>query len=70
MEALPWAVKIYGIAKQIFLNKICKAETMSNLTFEYIHQIKLYIRSDEVEIDEIVDLELLKQTYPNYMIMD
>ena len=70
LEALSWAVKIYGIAKQIFVSKICKAGTASNLTFEYIHQIKLYIRSNEVEIDEIVDLELLKQTYPNYMIMD
>ena len=57
-EALPWAEKIYGMVKQIFVSKICKTGHGANLAFKYIHQIKLYIHSSEVEIDEIVDLEL------------
>ena len=59
-EALPWTEKIYDMAKQIFVSKICKAG----------HGIKLYICSDEVEFDETVDLGLLKKIDPNYMIID
>ena len=42
----------------------------ANLVFEYIHQLKLYISSEEVEVDEIVDLEFLKKSRPDYMIKD
>ena len=45
--------------KQIFVRKICKSGYSAKLAFEYIHQLKLYIRSEEVEVDEIVDLEFL-----------
>ena len=69
-EALFWAEKNYGIAKQIFVWKICKTGYSTNLAFEYIYHIKLYIRSDEVEVDEIVDLELLKKIDPGYMVID
>ena len=58
------------MAKQIFLRKVCKSGHSTNLAFEYIHQIKLYIRSDEVEIDKIVDLEFLKKIDPDYVIID
>ena len=57
------------MAKQIFVCKFCKSGHSANWAFEYIHQIKLYIRSDEVEVDEIVDLEFLKKTDPDYMII-
>ena len=58
-DALPWAQKTYGMVKQIFFPKICKGGHSANLAFEYIHQVKLYIRSNKVEVDEIVDLEFL-----------
>ena len=61
-EALPWAEKIYGMAKQIFVSKICKAEHSADLAFEYSYQIKLYICSDEIEVDEIIDLQFLKKS--------
>ena len=69
-EALPWAEKIYGMAKQIFVSKICKAGHSTDLAFKYSYQIKLYIRSDEVEVDEIIDLELLKKVDLDYLIID
>ena len=46
-NTFPWAHKTYGMAKQIFVPKFCKSGHSTNLAFEYIHQIKLYIRSDE-----------------------
>ena len=69
-EALPWAEKIYGMAKKTFVSKICKAGHGANLAFKYIYQIKLYICSNEVEVDEIVHLELLNKIDPDYMIID
>ena len=69
-EALTWAEKIYGMAKQIFVQKICEAGDSVNLAFEHIYQIKLYIRSDEAKVDEMVNLELLKKLDPDYMIID
>ena len=56
--------------KQIFVHKFCKEGHSTDLAFEYIHQIKLYIRSNEVEVDEIVDLEFLTKIDPDYMIID
>ena len=69
-SALPWAQKTYGMAKQIFVRKFCKSGHRANLAFEHIHQIKLYIQSDEVKADEIVDLEFVKKIDPYYMIID
>ena len=69
-DALPWAQKNYVVIKQIFVRKFCKSEYSANLAFEYIHQVKLYIRSEEVEVDEIVDLEFLKKINSDYMIID
>ena len=60
---MPWAQKNYGMVKQ-------KSQHSADLAFECIHQIKLYIRSNEVEVDEIVDLEFLKKIDPDYMIID
>ena len=56
--------------KQIFVRKFYKSEYSADLAFEYIHQVKLYIRSEEVEVDEIVDLEFLKKINSDYMIID
>ena len=64
------AQKTYGMVKQIFVRKFCKSGHSADLVFEYIHQLKLYIRSDEVEGDEIIDLGFLKKIEPNYMIID
>ena len=50
--------------KQIFVRKFCKSGYSANLAFECIHQLKLYTRSEEVEVDEIVDLEFLKKNQP------
>ena len=36
--------KILGLAKQIFVGKICKVGNGTNFAFEYIHQIKLLIQ--------------------------
>ena len=69
-EALPWAEKNYGMAKQIFTRKFCETGHSADLAFEFIYQIKLHICSDEVEVDEIIDLELLKKIDPDYMIID
>ena len=69
-DALPWVQKNYALIKQIFVRKFCKSGYSTNLAFEYIHQLKLYIRSEEVEVDEIVDLEILKKIEPDYMIID
>ena len=69
-EALPWAEKNYGMAKQIFTRKFCETGHSANLAFEFLYQIKLHICSDEVEVDEIIDLELLKKIDPDYMIID
>ena len=48
------------MAKEIFVWKSCEGGHSADLAFVYIHQIKLYIRSDEVEVDEIVELKLMK----------
>ena len=69
-EALPWAEKNSGMAKQIFTRKFCETGHSANLAFEFLYQIKLHICSDEVEVDEIIDLELLKKIDPDYMIID
>ena len=69
-KALPWGEKNYGMAKHIFVRKICKAGHDVNLPFEYIYQLKIYIRSDEVEVDEIVNLEFFKRIDPDFMITD
>ena len=69
-DASPWAQKNYAMIKQIFVRKFCKSGYSANLAFEYIHQLKLYIRSEEVEVDKIVDLEFLKKIDPDYMIID
>ena len=69
-DALPWVQKNYALIKQIFVRKFCKSGYSTILAFEYIHQLKLYIRSEEVEVDEIVDLEILKKIEPDYMIID
>ena len=69
-HALPWVQKIYRMVKQIFVCKICKEGYGANLAFEYIHQIKLDIQSNEIELDEIVDLEFLKEIDPDCMITD
>ena len=58
------------MAKQIFVHKICKAGHDTSLAIEYIYQTKLYMCSDEVEVDEIVDLKLLEKIDPDYMIID
>ena len=68
-DALPWAEKSYEMVKEIFVRKFCKSGHSADLAFEYIYQLKLYIRSDEVEVDEIVDLEFLKKIDPDYMII-
>ena len=60
-KALPWGQKNYEMAKQIFVRKICKAGHSANLAFKYIYQLKLYICNDDVKVDEIVELELLKK---------
>ena len=69
---LPWAEKnfVAKTAKQILVRKYCTAGHSNNLAFEYIYQIKLYICSDDVEVDEIVDLTFLKKIDPDYMIID
>ena len=69
-DALPWVQKNYAMIKQIFVRKFCKSGYSANLAFEYIHQLKLYIRSEEVEVNKIVDLEFLKKIDPDYMIID
>ena len=69
-KALPWAEKNYGMAKQVFIWKICKAGHNANLAFEYIYQLKLYICKGQGEVDELVDLEFLKRIDPDYMIID
>ena len=69
-DVLPGAQKNYGMIKQIFVCKFSKTTYSADLAFEYIHEIKLYIRSDKVEVDEIVDLEFLKEIDPDYTIID
>ena len=69
-DALPWAQKNYAMIKQIFVRKICKSGYSAKLAFDYIHQLKLYIHSEAVEVDEIVDLEFLTKVNPDYMIID
>ena len=54
--------------KTNFARKFCKAEHSADLAFEYINQIKLYIRTNEVEVNEIVDLEFLRKIDPDYVI--
>ena len=54
------------MAKEIFVWKSCEGGHSADLAFVYIHQIKLYIRSDEVEVDEIVELKLMKQLIWNF----
>ena len=53
------------MAKQIFVHKICKAGHDTSLAIEYIYQTKLSMCSDEVEVDEIVDLKLLEKIDPD-----
>ena len=60
----------YAMIKQIFVRKFCKSGYSTNLAFEYIHQLKLYIHSEDFEVDEIVDLEFLKKIDPDYMIIN
>ena len=69
-DALPWAQKTCETATQIFVRKFCNGGHSADLAFEYICQLKLFIRSDEVEVDEIVDLEFHKKFDPDYMITD
>ena len=69
-DPLPWAQKNYAMIKQSFVRKFCKSGYSTNPAFEYIHQLKLYMCSEEVEVDEIVDLEFLKKIDPDYMIID
>ena len=64
-----WQKNVWN-GKQIFVRKFCESGLSADLVFEYIHQLKLYIRSDEVEGDEIIDLGFLKKIDPNYMIID
>ena len=60
----------YAMIKQIFVRKFCKSGYSTKLAFEYIHQLKLYIHSEDFEVDEIVDLEFLKKNDPDYMIIN
>ena len=69
-DASPWAQRNYAMIKQIFVRKFCKSGYSTNLAFEYIHQLKLYICSEEVEVDEIVALEFLKKIDPHHLIID
>ena len=69
-DASPWAQKNYAMIKQIFVRKFCKSGYSTNLAFEYIHQLKLYICSEEAEVDEIVALEFLKKIDPHHLIID
>ena len=60
--------KTYGMeSKFLFASE---SGHSADLVFEYIHQLKLYIRSDEVEVNEIVDLGFLKKIDSDYMIID
>ena len=42
---------------KFFIHKFSKGGHSVNLAFEYVYQLKLYISSDAVEVDEIIDLE-------------
>ena len=45
-DALPWAQKKLWNGKKNFFFKFCKIGHSADLAFEYIYQIKLYIRSN------------------------
>ena len=39
--------------------RFVKGDLAFDLAFEYVYQLKLYIRSDEFDVNEMIDLEFL-----------
>ena len=69
-EVLPFAQNYYGLAKQIFVKKICQTGHSACLAFEYINCIKKLHKSNYMELETIIDMEFLQKIDPDFMIID
>ena len=69
-KVLPFAQKYYGLAKQIFVKKICETGHSTCLTFECINCIKKFYKSNDIELETIIDTEFLQKIDPDFMIID
>ena len=68
-EVLPFAQKYYGLARQIFV-KICDMGHLPCLAFDYISRIKKYYKSNETELETIMNMDFLEKIDPDYMITE
>ena len=69
-EVLPFAQNYYGLAKQIFVKKICQTGHSACLAFEYINCIKKLHKPNYMELETIIDMEFLQKIDPDFMIID
>ena len=69
-EVLPFAQKCYRLARQIFVKKICDIGHSPCLAFDYISRIKKYYKSNEMELETIIDMDFLEKIDPDYMIIE
>ena len=72
-QALPFAQKYYGFARQLFVKKICAAGHWSCLALTYINNIKKFCKSyndGEKNLEDIIDSEFLKYIDPDFMIIE
>ena len=59
-QVLPFAQKYYGLARQIFIKRICAAGHSPCLAFEYVMKIKKFYKSNQEDIlEDIIDLLLM-----------
>ena len=71
-QQLPFTQKHYGLARQVFVKKICETVQSYCLTFDYISSIKKFYKSNsgENELEEIIDLDFLEKIDLDFMIVE
>ena len=60
-EVLPFVQKYYGLARKIFVKKIYDMGHLPCLAFDYISRIKRYYKSNEMELETIIDINFLEK---------
>ena len=72
-QALRFAPKYYGFARQLFVKKICVAGHSSCLALTSIDNIKKFCKSyndGEKNLEDITDLDFLKYIDPDFMTIE
>ena len=60
------AQKYYSMAKQCFVNRMCRLNQTTTEAFEFVKIVTKYLHADD-ELDDILDLTILRQHECNYL---